>query len=349
MRLNNKALALGFAPCLVLAGCMGSGGYRDAPRLPVPAYGEAPRGGYPQTYPPSAPQLDPQPGIVEPAGAPGAPDTALRPGQPAPLTAEETDSGPPPTTDPSATSGRGASRYDEVGYATWYGNELAGGRTASGAPFEPKGFTAAHRTLPLGSYVEVTTLDTGRTILVQVNDRGPRQGNLLIDLSQGAAQALGITGREAVRVRAVTASPSDLAALRAGQPGVARLDTPPSLLAGLRQRLTAAPATVARLPDMPSRLPLARVTPEPQAARPPVRKPVPGAAADSGGYYVQVAAFSSRPRAAALARSLGGQAIAAGSVWRVRMGPYPSKNRASQARDAAAARGYGDARVVRED
>jgi rare lipoprotein A len=325
---------------------MGGGSSREGPRLPDPAYGDAPRGGYPQAYPPSAPQDVAQPGALAPTSAPDA----LPPSrQPAPLSADEVDAGPPSSEGPRATSGRGESRYDEVGYATWYGNELAGERTASGAPFDPKGFTAAHRTLPLGSYVEVTALETGRTILIQVNDRGPRQSNLLIDLSQGAARALGIAGRGAVRVRAVTASPSDLAALRAGEPGAPRLDTPPSLLAGLRQRLTGAPVSAAGPPKTQPRPPLDRIPPEPQAAKAPNRKPTPPATPTAGGFYVQVAAFSSQPRATALARSLGGQAVPAGSVWRVRTGPYSSKNQASQARDAAAARGYGDARVVRED
>jgi rare lipoprotein A len=284
-----------------------------------------------------------------PLAAANAPDIAPPPGRAAPLSADEADAGPPSSDGPRATSGRGESRYDEVGYATWYGDELAGGRTASGVPFDPKGFTAAHRTLPLGSYAEITALDTGRTILVQINDRGPRQTNLLIDLSQGAARTLGITGREAVRIRAVNASPSDLAALRAGEPGAPRLDTPPSLLAGLRQRLTGTANSIAEPPMTQLRPPLVRVPPRPQLARTPAGKTPPPAAPAAGGFYVQVAAFSSQPRAVALARSLGGQTMPAGSLWRVRMGPYSSKNQASQARDAAAARGYGDARVVRQD
>lgn len=328
MRLNKGAFGTGLGACLVLMGCVGSGGSGDGPRLPDPAYGNVPQGGYPQTYPPSVPQ----------AAA-----------QPTPLSADEADAGPPSSDGPRATSGRGESRYDEVGYATWYGDELAGGRTASGVPFDPKGFTAAHRTLPLGSYAEITALDTGRTILVQINDRGPRQTNLLIDLSQGAAQTLGITGREAVRIRAVTASPSDLAALRAGEPGVPRLDTPSSLLAGLRQRLTGASTSIAEPPMTQLRPPPVRVPAEPQAAKPPAKKTTPPATQPGGGFYVQVAAFSSQPRAAALARSLGGQIMPAGQLWRVRMGPYATKNQASEARDAAAARGYGDARVVRQD
>jgi rare lipoprotein A len=344
MRLNNKGVALGLGAFLILAGCGGGGDNR--PRLAYPVYGNAPQGGYPQNVQPGPPAEAVR--SADRAPTPLMPPDA-QPGRPAPLGADEMDAGPPPSSGPSATSGRGAERYAEVGYATWYGNEMAGARTASGSVFDPKGFTAAHRTLPLGSYVEVTALDTGRTILVQVNDRGPRQGNLLIDLSQGAAQALGIGGREAVRVRAVSASPSDLVAMRAGQPGAPRLDTPPALLAGLRQRLNGAPAVVAAPPPAkPAHLPLVRVPPEPQGAR-PTTVPVPRTVPATKGFYVQVAAFSSQPRAAALAKSLGGQMIAGGALWRVRLGPYATQNQANRARDGAAARGYGDARVVRED
>ncbi|MES2095487.1 MAG: septal ring lytic transglycosylase RlpA family protein [Pseudomonadota bacterium] len=324
MRLNNKALALGgLSSFLVLASC---GGRANTPLLPDPVYGDAPPSGYPQTYP----QSDaPAPARVNP---------------PAPLTRDELSDGPPPSAGPSATSDRGADRYDEVGYATWYGAELAGNRTASGAPFDPAAFTAAHRTLPLGSYVEVTALDTGRTILVQINDRGPQQSNLLIDLSQAAAQSLGIAGRAAVRVRRVTPSPGDQVALRAGQPGSPRLDTPASLLAGLRQRLPG-PAG----PSIPIRRPIPRVAPVPQTAAPRPKSAPAAPPTVTGTYFVQVAAFGSKDRATALARSLGGSVSATGSLWRVRTGPYATAKQAAQARDAAAARGYGDARVVRED
>jgi rare lipoprotein A len=331
MRLNNRALALGLGSCLVLTGC---GGRANTPLLPDPVYGDAPQGGYPQAYPPND---APGPALANAVDAPA-------PG-PAPLSSDELSAGPPPSAGPSGTSDRGADRYDEVGYATWYGAELAGNRTASGAPFNPDAFTAAHRTLPLGTYVEVTSLDTGRTILVQINDRGPQQSNLLIDLSQAAAKALGITGRGAVRVRRMTPSPSDQVALRAGQPGSPRLDTPASLLAGLRQRLSGVSAPAA----IPTRRPIPRVAPVPQAVG-PRPKPVPGAPpAVTRGYYVQVAAFGSKDRAFALAKSLGGTVASTGTLWRVRMGPYATANRAAQARDAVAARGYGDARVVRED
>ena len=80
--------------------------------------------------------------------------------------------------------------YDMLGYASWYGNE-SGKRTANGERFRPGWATAAHTTLPLPSYVEVTALDTGRRIIVRINDRGPFAGSSrIIDLSRGAAEQL---------------------------------------------------------------------------------------------------------------------------------------------------------------
>ncbi|MDB5677169.1 septal ring lytic transglycosylase RlpA family protein [Sphingomonas bacterium] len=261
------------------------------------------------------------------------------------LTSQATaQDGPPPTDGPSATSDRSPDRYDEVGYATWYGNELAGNRTASGAPFDPQAFTAAHRTLPIGSYVEVTSLDTGRTVLVQINDRGPFTPGLLIDLSQAAAQAIGVTGRKPVRIRRVTPDPADRNALRNGQAASPRLDTPPALLAGLRAKLGGRPIVGARTPiTTPDTVPVVTLRPPAVApSRPPL-------ATAKGNYYVQVGTFSSEDRASALARSLGGNSAPFKNLWRVRTGPFADAKSAAQARDAAAARGYGDARVVRED
>lgn len=260
--------------------------------------------------------------------------------------------GPPPSDGPQATSDRSPDRYDEVGYATWYGNELAGNRTASGTPFDPRAFTAAHRTLPIGSYVEVTSLETGKTVLVLVNDRGPFTSGLLIDLSQAAAQAIGVTSRKAVRIRRVMPPPADQNALKNGRAGSPILDTPPALLAGLRAKLGAGGAAV---PDRSTTRPLKTpppVDPTPASSSAPVKTVRPTAKPPvviKGGYYVQVAAFSTRDRADGVARSLGGTATPFNKLWRVRTGPFSDAKSASRARDAAAARGYADARVVRED
>ena len=83
--------------------------------------------------------------------------------------------------------------YDVLGYASWYGNE-SGNQTANGERFRPGWVTAAHKTLPLPTYVEVTALDTGRRIVVRINDRGPFAGggSRIIDLSRGADGAVKI-------------------------------------------------------------------------------------------------------------------------------------------------------------
>lgn len=90
--------------------------------------------------------------------------------------------------------------YRASGLASWYGDELAGRPTASGERFAPAGLTAAHRLLPLGTMVEVTAVETGRVVVVRINDRGPYRGGRIIDLSHGAAQLLG-TLRADTRVR----------------------------------------------------------------------------------------------------------------------------------------------------
>ncbi|HSN88789.1 MAG TPA: septal ring lytic transglycosylase RlpA family protein, partial [Thermoanaerobaculia bacterium] len=73
------------------------------------------------------------------------------------------------------------------GWASWYGPELHGEPTASGEPFDMHALTAAHRTLPLGSYAEVRNLTNGKTVMVRINDRGPFPAERVIDLSHAAA------------------------------------------------------------------------------------------------------------------------------------------------------------------
>jgi rare lipoprotein A len=78
----------------------------------------------------------------------------------------------------------------QVGTASWYGEDFDGKPTASGEEYDMYDMTAAHPTLPLGSYVRVTNLRNGRAVVVKVNDRGPIVEGRIIDLSYGAAQAL---------------------------------------------------------------------------------------------------------------------------------------------------------------
>jgi rare lipoprotein A len=98
----------------------------------------------------------------------------------------------------------------QVGYATWYGRAFAGHRTASGERFDPARMTAAHRTLPFGTWVEVRRVDTGESVRVRVTDRGPfGHEDRIIDLSQAAAEKIGLTraGMTRVEVRVIPAPP----------------------------------------------------------------------------------------------------------------------------------------------
>jgi rare lipoprotein A len=135
-----------------------------------------------------------------------------------------------------------APAYDALGLASWYGTE-SGNRTANGETFRAKAVTGAHATLPLPSYVEVTSLETGRTILVRINDRGPFAGGRIVDLSRGAADLLGIraVGTAAVRVRRVDPPERDRARLRDGKVAAARPDASAGDLAALRYRWQTTP------------------------------------------------------------------------------------------------------------
>jgi rare lipoprotein A len=100
------------------------------------------------------------------------------------------------------TSSKG---YRERGTASWYGSKFHGRRTSSGEPYDMHLATAAHRSLPLPTYAEVTNLDNGRKVIVKINDRGPFKDGRIIDLSYGAALRLGMisTGTARVEVRAI--------------------------------------------------------------------------------------------------------------------------------------------------
>jgi rare lipoprotein A len=89
----------------------------------------------------------------------------------------------------------------QVGTASWYGENFQGKPTASGEPYEMHDMTAAHLTLPLGTYVKVTNLRNGRAVVVRVNDRGPIVPGRIIDVSYGAAQALQFRHKGLQRVR----------------------------------------------------------------------------------------------------------------------------------------------------
>jgi rare lipoprotein A len=102
---------------------------------------------------------------------------------------------------------RSSNHYEAVGVASWYGTMFHAQRTSSGEVYNMLGMTAAHKTLPLPTYVEVTNLKNHRKIIVKVNDRGPFKPNRIIDLSYVAAKKLGMLGRGTAYVRVKAINP----------------------------------------------------------------------------------------------------------------------------------------------
>lgn len=96
---------------------------------------------------------------------------------------------------------RGEVFYKATGIASWYGKHLKGRATASGEKFDPNALTAAHRTLPFGTMVKVTNLANGRSLMVRINDRGPKSKRRLIDLTHAGAVKLGYIGKGLTRVK----------------------------------------------------------------------------------------------------------------------------------------------------
>ena len=239
--------------------------------------------------------------------------------------------------------------YEQTGTASWYGPTFNGGRTASGEVFDQTALTAAHPTLPIPSLVQVTNLENGREVIVRVNDRGPFVGNRLIDLSQGAAQVLGIENHGTARVhvrylgpapRHVNADGSD-AAPSSVSPAVAANAPAEEGPQSLR------PAPAPESDD--SMLAGGREDASVDEAPPPVR------AVSNGAYVVQVGAFSDPANAQHVreAVSSAGQAtvdtrrIASGAeLFRVRVGPFASRDEADAARRTVVNLGYGEAVVA---
>ena len=98
--------------------------------------------------------------------------------------------------------------YEEEGLASWYGEQFQGRPTSSREPYDMYLMTAAHRSLPLPTYVEVTNLENGRSAVVRVNDRGPFHPDRIIDLSYVAALKLGYVGEGTARVRVRALEPA---------------------------------------------------------------------------------------------------------------------------------------------
>jgi peptidoglycan lytic transglycosylase len=267
-----------------------------------------------------------------------------------------------------------AAGYRERGIASWYGPGFDGELTSSREPYDMYAMTAAHRSLPLPTYVRVTNLRNGKSIVVRVNDRGPFHPNRIIDLSYAAAQRLSILqdGTGLVEVAAIDPdhplSPARLAAAPADEevsthpaasgaavsgapttgPG-----TPPGT--ALASRLLSGPkAASAPQAEAEPREPRAATAPAQGAASPPDR---PAAGASPGPQlFVQVGAFGNRTNAERLAARLspevaGGVHIqsvtrTSAPIYRVQIGPLSSVDSADALTDELRRLGLADSQVV---
>lgn len=261
--------------------------------------------------------------------------------------------------DPFTIDGKTWTPHDKLNYDAVGGSVIGdeGGEAIS----------AAHKLLPLPSYAEVTALDTGRTILVRIERRGPMRNDAEVELSPGAAAQLGLSALSPapVRVRRVNPPENERALLRSGQRAPERMETPAPLLRVLMRKLenggSLAPATVAPPPAAPEPPALAATpTPAPSPAVKPPSKPAPAAkppkppapaptAVIAGGLLVQAAAFSEKPRADKASAALGGTIVKPGKFWLVRLGPFARKADADAALAKVRAAGYSDARILRAD
>jgi len=161
--------------------------------------------------------------------------------------------------------------FAEEGVASWYGSKFHGRKTSSGEVYDMYAMTAAHKHLPLPTFVRVTDVDSGREIVVKVNDRGPFVGDRIIDLSFAAAKALNMTERGTANVRIVTLSshlPGEAAVpqMAAAQPQ----EVVQPKLAAVPRKLAAIPIPIEPLPA-PSNI-------EPSLAAPVGKRPLAGPA-----------------------------------------------------------------------
>jgi len=381
MRLAGAALL-----AATLAGC-GSAPKKTAPpvaeRVPPPAHTERPK------HSPYAPaQEDPSKRGDYVAGglyAPGVADSA-------PDAIPDVDAIPEPEVKaepPSRIGNRDytvlgkryqvldrADGYVEEGVASFYGKKFHGRKTSNHEVYDMYAFSAAHRSLPLPSYVRVTNLANGKSVVVRVNDRGPFHSARIIDLSYAAAAKLGFIKQGTARVEVRALSPGDndgrrvLASTEAPTPAVPAAPQNQAVSADeferwMRERgirfatgVPAAPGTVGPGTPAIAASPVAPANaPADKPAEAPVVATAPLPVAVGDGVLLQLAAYGTREnaeraRARLAAAGLGPARIDEAQVdgrpvWRLRIGPVPGDQVPELSRRAGDL-GFAPAQIVRE-
>jgi rare lipoprotein A len=284
---------------------------------------------------------------------------------------------PPPAAE-SATAGRGLYKvgqpyqingvwyypaedfsYDETGIASWYGEDFHGKYTANGEVFDLNSLTAAHRTLPMPSVVQVTNLDNGRSIELRVNDRGPYARGRIIDVSRRAAQLLGFEGQGTAKVRVRILVPESIQVASLAQHGGAAVEAGQAapVMPVVMQPLTPPPGTRVASNE-PAPVP-ARPRPQPApapviAAAPELPATVAVVPVKPTQIYIQAGAFAVAANAVKVKSridSLGAVKVVGARVngvdlYRVRLGPIGSVDEADRLLDRVVGAGLAEARIV---
>jgi rare lipoprotein A len=234
--------------------------------------------------------------------------------------------------------------YRARGVASWYGRDFHGLATSSGETYNMNAMTAAHTTLPIPTWVEVTNLENGKHVVVKVNDRGPFVDNRLIDLSYAAALQLDMVrnGTARVEVRALAPPPGV-------PPPAVTASTPPP-------QITMVPATAA-VPDsgVGSVAGIALIS-SADAAVPPTPGSAGAAIGGQAALFAQVGAFGDRANAARLVERLRangfvnafvvGEEDGRRTLHRVRLGPLRDDQEFDQVRARLRSLGFGESQLV---
>jgi len=255
-------------------------------------------------------------------------------------------------------------KYDETGIASWYGEDFHGKYTADGEVFDLNNLSAAHRTLPMPSVVQVINLDNGRSLALRVNDRGPFARGRIIDVSRRAAQLLGFEGAGTAKVRVRILVPESIQAKLLAERGTS------SQVAESAQAVPIAAVTAEPLPapagvrvarnELPPPLPPARaqIAPPPLAPLltipPPLPEQVKTVPVIPTSIYIQAGAFARPENALRLQAKLvnfgtvrvSDATVNGANLYRVRIGPLGSVDEADKLLDRVIDGGVPEARIV---
>ena len=228
--------------------------------------------------------------------------------------------------------------YRAQGLASWYGKKFHGNPTSTGERYDMYAMTAAHTTLPIPSYVRVTRVATGKTVVVRVNDRGPFHDNRIIDLSYVAAHKLGVLKPGSAEVIVERIMPDEI---RNWNPAATQVAT--AQIAQTSPVMDAPPLPQANQVNISDNKPISTLQSEPPASNTMVKSTnISSKLTPPGSMFLQVGAFSDPAKAQTIATQVSGQIASnlghpvfveqtPNNLYRVRIGPFTNRDAATQA------------------